>query len=266
MARLSAQDANERAAAADELGRRGYRFRDQIASALRPMLLKDPDANVRAAAGRALGRLGVREAIPELTRALTDESPAVRAVAAAALWRLPDAQAVPVLVERTHDPDAKVREWSTLALGASKDPRALPPLVAALRDTERSVRLAALRALGSSNNVAALPPLQGYLDAARDEEEKDETVNAVVSIEGSERVASLLALYAAAASDVAQKRRLLNALARVGDAQALPMLRKLASERADPRGLRAPATAAYNAVLARTADAGAPPAAGAALP
>ncbi|MET0285599.1 MAG: HEAT repeat domain-containing protein [Polyangiales bacterium] len=259
LARLGSAQANERAAAADELGRRGFRFRKQIADALRPLLSKDPDASVRAACGRALGRLGLREALPELTQALSDGSADVRAVAAAALWRLPEPKSVPALIERTRDEDAKVREWSALALGAAKDARALAPLIERLSDADRSVRLAAIRGLGRMNSSEALVPLQGYLTGAtRDEEEKDEVVAAVVAIEGSERVASLLALYAAAASDVAQKRRLLSALTRVGDAQALPMLRKLSSER-DARGLRAPALAAYNAVLARVGDAGVAP-------
>jgi HEAT repeat protein len=258
LARLASQQATERAAAADELGRRGFRFRSQIAEALRPMLSRDPEPGVRAASGRALGRLGIREAVPELTQALGDANAEVRAVAAAALWRLPDPSAVPALVEHTHDADAKVREWSVLALGAAEDARSLAPLIERLEDSDRSVRLAAVRGLGRLNTSAALAPLQGYLTRApRDEEEKEEAVGAIVATEGSERVVTLLALYAAAASDVTQKKRLLSALGRTGDAQALPMLRKVSTEK-DARGLRAPAAAAYAAVLARMSDAGAP--------
>ncbi len=259
LSRLRSLHPSERAAAADELGRRGYRFRKQISDELRPVLRKDLEPAVRAAAGRALGRLGVREAIPELTQALDDGSAEVRAVAAAALWRMPEPSAIPALIQHTRDADAKVREWSTLALGTTKDPQAVMPIMDRLGDDERGVRLAAIRGLGRLDASQALPSLQQYLTLAeRDEEEKDEVVNAVVAIDGSERVATLLALYAAAASDVTQKRRLLSALGRVGDAQALPMLRKLSSEHDGGRGLRAPAAAAYAAVLARVGDAGVP--------
>jgi HEAT repeat protein len=256
LGRLGSTLASERAEAADELGRRGYRFRKQIADVLRPMLRKDVDAVVRAAAGRALGRLGAREAVPELIEALGDASADVRVVAAAALWRLPDPQAVPALLERAHDEDAKVREWAALALGVAADARAQPVLVSLLADRERSVRLSAVRALGRVNRVESLAPLEKYLASSkRDEEEKEEVVNAVASVDSGERVATLLSLYAAAASDLGQKKRLLRALARAGDAQAIPMLRKLA-QREDGRGLRAPAVAALSAILARTGDAG----------
>ncbi|HEY6881092.1 MAG TPA: HEAT repeat domain-containing protein [Polyangiales bacterium] len=260
LARLNSTSANERAAAADELGRRGIRFRIQIADVLRPLLLKDSDAAVRAASARALGRLGARESIPELTQALADENAEVRSVAAAALWRMPDPKAVPALLDRTRDRDPKVREWSALALGATGDTRAVPALAHLLRDSERTVRLASVRSLGHIDRQDALGALEGYLDSGnRDEEEKDEVVNAIASAPGSDRVAALLALYAAAASDVGQKKRLLSALAKIGDAQALPMLRKVSSEKPDSRGLRAPAAAAYAAVLARTNEAARPP-------
>lgn len=261
--RLASPLASERAAAAEELGRRGQRFRRQIGEALRPLLRKDPDPAVRTAAGRALGRLGVRESVPELTAALSDVSAEVRAAAAASLWRLPDPSALSMLVARTRDDDAKVRTWSVRALAAARDARATAPLIERLSDGERDVRLAAIRGLGQLDAGEALAPLQAYLSSqsARDEEEKEEVVNAVVAIDASDRVVTLLALYAAAAADVQQKRRVLKALAQVGDARALPMLRKLSTERVDSRGLRAPAAHAYAAVLARTAasaDAGAP--------
>ncbi|HEX5655797.1 MAG TPA: HEAT repeat domain-containing protein [Polyangiales bacterium] len=254
LTRLGSEQASERAAAAEELGRRGYRFRKQIADALRPLLSRDPEPAVRAASGRALGRLGIREAVPELTRALGDPSADVRAVAAAALWRLPERSSVPALIEHTRDSDAKVREWSALALAATEDARALAPMIERLTDTDRAVRLAAVRGLGQLNTSESLAPLQRYLTSgSRDEEEKEEAVRAIAGTDGSERVAVLLALYAAAASDVAQKKRLLAVLGRVGDAQALPLLRKVSSEK-DAR-FRAPAAAAYAAVLARSASA-----------
>src|SRR5689334_10657877 len=70
LGRLKSKLAQERASAADEMGRRGYRKRKEIGAVLTPVLQSDPEPLVRAAAGRALGRLGVREAIPALVAAL----------------------------------------------------------------------------------------------------------------------------------------------------------------------------------------------------
>lgn len=252
LARLQSPESNERALAADELGRRGYRFRKEIAEVLRPLLVSDPDSVVRAAAGRALGRLGAREAIPELIKALNDRSAEVRVVAAAALWRLPDPSAVPVLLEHGRDNDKVVREWVAMALGVAADPRALPELVRLLDDPERAVRLAAVRSIGRVARPEGLRPLVGYLASGkRDEEEKDEVVNAVCSIEGTGRTSTLLELFGTASGDSKQKLRVVIALGKVGDAQALPLLRRT-SARDESRTVREAATQAYAAVLGRS--------------
>jgi HEAT repeat protein len=258
LARLQSAEAGDRASAADELGRRGYRFRKPIAEALRPILLSDPQPVVRAAAGRALGRLGAREAIPELIQALSDASSDVRVVAAAALWRLPDPSSVPALLERTNDEDRVVREWAALALGVAADARALPALLKLLDDRERAVRLSAVRSLGRIERAEALEPLVRYLATPRDEEEREEVVNSVASIPDEQRVPSLLMLYANAGGDVNQKRRLLAALGKVGDERAISLLRKASSQ----RELRVQANKALAELLARASDAGTPSANG----
>jgi HEAT repeat protein len=252
LSRLSSSSAAERAEAADEMGRRGYRVRKQIAEALRPLLRADPDSVVRAAAGRALGRLGAREAVPELIQALGDKAVEVRVVAAAALWRLPDPSAVPALLERVKDEDRAVREWSALALGVAADPRAVPELIRLLGDPERPVRLAAVRSLGRINRVEGLKPLTRYLQSSRrDDEEKEEVVNSIASIEGTQRVGALLELLASPGNDQTQKQRLVNALAKVGDLQAISALRKLALSRDEAKAVREAANQAVAAIVAR---------------
>lgn len=228
--RLKAKDANERAAAANEMGRRGYRFRHEIAELLRPLLRSDPEPLVRAAAGRALGRLGTRDAVPDLVKALSDASADVRVVAAAALWRLPDPSATEPLLERVKDADKAVREWSALALGVIGDKRAVPEMVRLLGDPERSVRLAAVRSLGRIGDPDGLEPISRYLRTGKhDTEEKDESIAAVVSIKGDGRTATLLVLLEAADGDLEQQVRAIAALGKVGTAQALPVLRKRAT-------------------------------------
>lgn len=265
LVRLKSSSPVERAEAADEMGRRGYRFRKQIAESLRPLLLADPDSVVRAAAGRALGRLGAREAVPDLIKALGDKTVEVRVVSAAALWRLPDPSAVPALLERVKDEDRAVREWSALALGVAADPRAVPELIVLLGDPERPVRLAALRSLGRINRPEGLKPLTSYLLSGKhDDEEKEEVVNSIASIEGTARVGALLELLAAPGIETSHKLRLVRALGKVGDAQAISALRKLALQRDEPKSLREAANLAVAAVVARAkaaaADAGPVPA------
>jgi HEAT repeat protein len=226
--RLKAKDPNERAAAANEMGRRGYRFRREIAELLRPLLRSDPEPVVRAAAGRALGRLGVREAVPDLVAALGDASADVRVVAAAALWRLPDPSATAPLLEHVKDADKAVREWSALALGVIGDKRAVPEMVRLLGDPERSVRLAAVRSLGRIGDPEGLEPVTKYLRTGkRDTEERDEGIAAIVSIKG-DRGPALLSLLEAA-EDAEQQVRVIVALGKVGTTQVLPALRKKAT-------------------------------------
>lgn len=227
--RLRAKDPNERAASANEMGRRGYRFRKEISDLLRPLVRNDPEPVVRAAAGRALGRLGVREAVPELVAALADTSADVRVVAAAALWRLPDPSATAPLLERVKDGDKAVREWSALALGVIGDKRAVSEMVRLLGDPERSVRLAAVRSLGRIGDPEGLDPVTKYLRGGkRDAEERDEGIAAIVSMKGEGRVPSLLSLLDGE-SDADQQVRVIAALGKVGTSQVLPVLRKKAT-------------------------------------
>jgi HEAT repeat protein len=227
--RLKAKDANERAASANEMGRRGYRFRREIAELLRPLLRTDPEPVVRAAAGRALGRQGAREAVPDLIAALGDASADVRVVAAAALWRLPDPSATAPLLERVKDPDKSVREWAALALGVIGDKRAVSEMVRLLGDPERNVRLAAVRSLGRIGDTEGLEPVTKYVRAGkRDAEERDEVIAAIVSMKGDGRVPALLGLLEAE-TDAEQQVRLIAALGKIGTAQVLPALRKKAT-------------------------------------
>jgi HEAT repeat protein len=228
--RLKSKDAGERASAANEMGRRGYRFRHEISELLRPLLRSDPEPLVRAAAGRALGRLGTREAVPDLIRALGDASADVRVVAAAALWRLPDPAATEPLLEHVKDADKAVREWSALALGVIGDKRAVPEMVRLLSDSERSVRLAAVRSLGRIGDPDGLEPLLRYMKTGkRDREEKEEGVAAIAAFKGDGRSVALLSMLESAEGDPEQQVRVIAALGKVGNAVALPALRKRAT-------------------------------------
>lgn len=215
----------ERANAADLLGRRAYGRRDQLVPVLRVRLRDDRDWRVRASAGRALGRLAARDAVPDLVRALRDPVVDVRVVAAAAIWRLPDPAAVPALIELLGDTDAAARQWGALALGVIRDRRATRPLLALLGDAEGGVRLDAIRSLGRIRDPAAVDGLRDFaIDGARLMEERLESVDALSSLDGPEKVDALVRL--ARFEDAGIRARAVQALGRVGDALVIPTLRE----------------------------------------
>lgn len=215
----------ERAEAADELGRRGYPRRAAIVPRLRQRLRDDRDWRVRASSGRAIGRLGARDAVPDLVRALRDPVVDVRVVAAAAIWRLPDPAAVPALLELLRDTDASARQWGALALGVIRDRRATRPLVGLLADPEADVRTDAIRSLGRIRDATAAGALERYAaDGSRAAEERFEAVDALAALDGPEKVDALVRL--ARHDEVAIRTRAVSALGRVGDALVVPALRQ----------------------------------------
>lgn len=225
LANLRAPDEDDRVASAELLGRRGHSVRDRVGPPLRELLKADPSANVRAAAGRAIGRLGYRPAVPELVRGLRDASVDVRVVCAVALWRLPDPAAVPALVAATRDSDAVVREWAALGLGVVRDRSATQAIEALLADETRAVRLASIRALGRIGDPGVLSALRRHLGRRGvSVEERLEGVAAFAQIRGSERLDALAAMLAD--SDPGVRVAVAGALGQLGDALAIPALRR----------------------------------------
>ncbi len=230
--KLGSDDPQERLDAVEILGRRGWRLRRQIAPRLQRLLRDDPDWRVRASSGRAIGRLSVRSAVPDLVRALRDPQVEVRVVAAAALWRLPDPAAVPALVELLNDRDAAARQWGALALGVIHDPRATQALLRIVDDPESAVRIDVIRSLGRIGDARAMAALS---DVAKNDDKADEerleAVNALASIESPDKVNALTRLLSV--DDDRVRLRVIQALGQVGDALAIPALRR---QRSDERG------------------------------
>lgn len=224
-AQLNEGSPEERARAADLLGRRGYDHREVVVPLLRTRIREDRDWRVRASSGRALGRLAARDAVPDLVRALRDPVVDVRVVAAAAIWRLPDPAAVPALLELLRDQEAAARQWAALALGVIRDRRATQPLVTLLRDPEKDVRLDAIRSLGRLRDPAAVQALEAFArDGDRDMDERLEAINALSALEGPEKVDALVRLLRF--DDTQIRARAVQSLGRVGDALVIPALRE----------------------------------------
>ena len=223
--KLRSQNPDDRIDAVRLLGRRGYRRRREIAPHLRNLLRGDADWRVRAESGRAIGRLSVREAVPDLVRALRDPQVEVRVVAAAALWRLPDAAAVPALVELLDDQDAAARQWAALALGVVRDHRSTQPLLRLLNDSADNVRLDAIRSLGRIGDPEALAGLVAFVnDEDKPLEERLEAVNSLAQLQGPTKVNALARMLSHDEQRV--RLRVVRALGQVGDALVLPPLRR----------------------------------------
>lgn len=158
--------------------------------ALIGVLRRDVGAQ-REAAVAALVRLG-EAAVPALVHALDGGDWEQRALAVDALGRLGDAAAIPALVGILSDEDDDLRARATSALGQIGGISALPGLVSALGDRDGVVRWWAAEALGRSGNPAAVPAL---LDALRAPHE-----------------------------DMGTRLAIIGALARLGDAEAVPGL------------------------------------------
>jgi hypothetical protein len=229
---LSSENPEARVAAIDLLSRRAWRKRRDLAPHFRRLLRQDPDWRVRASSGRAVGRLSLREAVPDLVRALRDAQVEVRVVAAAALWRLPDPAAVPALLELLTDRDPAARQWGALALGVIHDTRATQPLTRVLGDSESAVRLDTIRSLGRIGDPAALPALVAFAGSEDHAiEERLEAVNAIAQLQGPAKVNALTRM-------LSERNRLLRlqvvrALGEVGDALVLPALRRQGAEERD---------------------------------
>ena len=131
-------------------------------------MLASPIPKVRESACAGLGGLGsaATEAVPALTKALTDADSAVRKEAAQALERIcPDKRAwVPGLVVALSDASEEVRRSAAKAL-SRMGPVAVPALSKALAHDDSRVREGAARALGQIGPAAraAVPALVAAL-------------------------------------------------------------------------------------------------------
>lgn len=249
---LGAEDPAARVQAIDLLGRRGWRHKDEIVPHLRRLLRHDRDWRVRASAGRAVGRLSARAAVPELVAALRDSQVEVRVVAAAALWRLPDAAAVPSLIELTHDTDPSARQWAVLALGVARDPRSVPALIALLTDSVADIRMDAIRSLGRVGHASALTSLKAVADnAERPLDERLEALNSIASLSGPDKVNALVSMLED--DDEGVRLRAVEALGQVGDALAVPPLRRRRQAERTPE-IRVAIDAAIEAIRARARE------------
>ena len=216
---LKHSDADIRSRAAELLGE--FEDRESI-----PDLL----AIVRASKERESGTLGalckmrVAEAAPHLVAILKSGSEHERAFALNGLIAIRSKEAVPSLLLKTKDGESWIRGWAAQSLGEIGDPATIPALAVLLDDPVPFVTGSALMALTSMRSK------DHFLMAARwlkegDSNEKWFVVRGLGNGGSREHVKDILPLLHD--RDVPLCWASIQALAQIGDPEALPELRKL---------------------------------------
>jgi HEAT repeat protein len=203
-----------------------------------------------------------------LLELLRDESPEVRRTAAESLGKIGDAGTTDSILPLIHDPAAIVRESSVLAIGRLK-PAATDGVVVlltqALEDPVESVRQAAVVAIGEIEpGSRLLQPVVGLLRSS-DVAIRRAAVQALLQVDSSESVPSLVA--AGRDSDAEVRQGIVAAVGEWGGAAASPWIRERLVQDPSP-GVRAEAAyrlgmlsdpdtrAALNATIAKDPDSG----------
>lgn len=192
------------------------------ARAIEPLvdLLKDEKPAVQKAVSEALIAHG-GQAVPALTRALSDKAAVSRINAAIALGMIGDAKAVPALCGALKDSEPQIRQYAAEALGKIGDKRAIKPLSEALQDAERTVTDAAAAAL-QKIGLPTDPASQAKFAIARADWNRAIALGAVA-------VEPLIEAMSNPNTDV--RRNAAKSLGVIGDPRAIqPLLNALADE------------------------------------
>lgn len=160
---LSAERADVRASAAEDLARHAGEHRAPVVDAL-TAALGDADAEVRAAAALALADAGAEEAADALIAAVDDDDALVRQMAITALGELRATAAAEVVRRALDHEAAPVRFQAVMAYPRVTEDHdeAVRALVEATRDDDALVRHIALRMaeeLGAPDGDAVAAPL-----------------------------------------------------------------------------------------------------------
>ncbi len=172
---------------------------------------------------------------------LQDEAPEVRRVAVESLGKIGDPRAVDPILSLQHDPAAIVREASVLAMGRLK-PTATEEVVVlltqALEDPVESVRQAAVVAIGEiETGTRLLQPVAGLLRSS-DVRVRMAAVQALLQIDASQSIPTLVA--AGRDADAEVRQGIVAAVGEWGGAAVSPWLRERLAEDSAP-GVRAEA-------------------------
>ena len=131
--------------------------------ALVAQVASDPSTQVRQECIKALTALEMKEALPAVERALTDEAGSVRLVAVWGLYHLAGTESVPALIRMFTDKNEEVRRRAATCIGWLGKGRFAADLTILLDDDSVLVRRAAAEAMGNLNNRQVVLPMIEHL-------------------------------------------------------------------------------------------------------
>ena len=214
------------------LGQIGRRSADASNSLL--PLLNDPTDEVRAQAAKVLGDLRVQSAAKSLIAAIADSHPRVKFFAAIAVGKLGQAEALPALLNllrENGDRDPYLRHAAVMGLVGIKTPE---PLLQAVQDPSPAVRLGVLLALRRLER----PEIARFLD----DSSPSIVLEAARAIYDTPIVSGFGKLAAlgdrTGLTDEPLLRRVINANARLGNAENVARLVSLAARADLPEAIR----------------------------
>src|ERR1035441_6834237 len=188
---------------------------------------------VLAAAGRGpqklrltavgiLDRLGNPASVPVLLAAAADNDADLSQAALAALARLSGNEVDAVLLERLPSSTGKARQVLITLAGQRHIDRAIPVIFTSLQDQDAGVRSAAVQAIGILGSDAQAAHLVGLLQESRSAKEREDVEMALLAIIGRSGVRSVPALLPLAHNnDSAMRIIALRLLASAGGPDAL---------------------------------------------
>jgi HEAT repeat protein len=153
---IASRDATVRVGAAKTMA--GVRHELSV-KALVAQMASESSAQVRQECIKALAALEMKEALPAVERALTDEARSVRLAAVWGLYHLAGTESVPALIRMFYDEDEEVRRRAITCIGWLGQEELAVELLPLLDDNSVSVGRAAVEAMGnlrSRQTVSAL--------------------------------------------------------------------------------------------------------------
>lgn len=196
--------------------------------------LDEPSLEVQEAASQILATIGDEQVFEPLVKVLASKDWIIRMHAAKALGRIGDPRAVPALLPLLQDKVKAVREESAGALAAIGT-ASIPSLVQALRHEDWLVRLHAVESLGKLRSPDAVEPLLFVLFNDRDSAVREDVVRALGDIGHVGAVDFLFQVI----EEPGLRPLAVEALGKIKDRRALPILHDIVAGKRQPAESRA---------------------------
>ena len=127
-------------------------------------MAKEPVAQIRAECIKALAELNMKEGLPAIENALSEQDVSVRSAAVRGLYRLGGAASAPQLLRMLCDENENIRRRTATCIGWLGKEELAVELVPLLDDSSVSVRLAAVEAMGHLRNRQVVSDLITHLE------------------------------------------------------------------------------------------------------